>query len=68
MFKTRISHENDVSLLGVGGNGAGDGGEAVRVEDGLLRPEERGQLLLEVNVDVYEKRLKLSQSFLIENI
>ena len=51
MFK-RISHENDVSLLGVGGNGAGDGGEAVRVEDGLLRPEERGQLLLEVNVDV----------------
>ena len=46
------SHKDDVSLFSVGGDGAGDGGEPVRVEDGLLRTEERGQLLLEVNVDV----------------
>ena len=53
MFKTPLySHEDDVSLFSVGGDGAGDGGEPVRVEDGLLRTEERGELLLEVNVDV----------------
>ena len=46
------SHKDDVSLFSVGGDGASDGGEPVRVENGLLRAEEGGELLLEVNVDV----------------
>ena len=47
-----ILHEYDVPLLGVGRDGAGDGGEPVRVQNGLLRPQELGQLLLQVDVDV----------------
>lgn len=44
--------KDDVATLRVGWNGAGDGGEAVRVDDALLALHILGQALLELQVHV----------------
>ena len=49
----KYSPEDDVSPLRVRGDGAGDGGEAVGVDDGLLTMHPLGQLRLQTQVDVY---------------
>ncbi len=43
---SRILHKDDVSSLGVRWNSAGDGGEAIRVDNGLLCSHEPRQSLL----------------------
>ena len=48
--------EDDVSSLGVGWDGTGDGGKTIRVENGLLLPSEPSQVLLQLNMDIYTKK------------
>lgn len=43
---SRILHKDDVPSLGVRWDSAGDGGEAIRVDNGLLCSHELGQSLL----------------------
>lgn len=49
---TAIS-DNDVAALGKRRDGGRDGGERLRVDDGGLGAEERGDLFFECGVDVW---------------
>lgn len=51
-------HEEHVSAFGVCGNGTGNGSEAIGVEDCFLTPHELGQLLFQVNVNIYTQERK----------
>lgn len=51
-----ISPEDDVSSLGVGWDGTGDGGKTVGIEDGLLPPRKLCQAVLQLQVDVCRER------------
>ena len=52
------SPEYDVSSLGVGRNGRGDGGKPIRVYDGLFSTCELGQTLFQLKMDVCRGREK----------
>lgn len=46
------SHKDDVPPLGVGWDGTGNGGKAVRVNDGFLCPHELCETAFQLQMDI----------------